>query len=262
MFPPDGKPASIAPSLVKYKRGVGTGEPVPETDDVNGDGKITANATNNNPPYPYPTDAEDGNPTVVPRHLLQQFHFTFLIRHPSSSIPSYYRCTVPPLDEVTGFYEFYPNEAGYDELRRLFDFLRTDGQVGPHISGQLNGTTDGVDGTNGISNGLGTNGNNLNVGAGNVSITVVDADDLLDHPAKVIELYCQAVGLEYKPEMLRWDDEENQKNAINAFEKWKGFHEDALSSQELKPRLHVSSHYLNLFPLCHSSRIVTLCNAF
>ncbi|KAK3364958.1 hypothetical protein B0T24DRAFT_670448 [Lasiosphaeria ovina] len=52
--------------------------------------------------------------------------------YPRRAIPSYYRCTVPPLDKVTGFYHFMPSEAGYDELRRLFGYLRDQGIIRPH----------------------------------------------------------------------------------------------------------------------------------
>ncbi|KAI9810771.1 MAG: hypothetical protein M1827_006109 [Pycnora praestabilis] len=262
LVPPHGKPASIAPSLVSRRKGVGTGNSQLTTNEhitnsVNG--RDSTNGTNgHNPsadlltnaplspnavsvkgaPYPYPTAAEPNNPTVVPAAILQQFHFTFLIRHPRSSIPSYYRCTIPPLDEVTGFYDFMPSEAGYDELRRVFDYLRSVGHVGPKIAGQ-----DFVHATNGdtaASAGPTTDGD-----AGKVEICVVDADDLLDNPAGIIKAYCQTVGIQYDEGMLNWDTEEDHRQAKDAFEKWKGFHEDAIDSSSLKPRLHkkkVKSH--------------------
>ena len=218
-MPPNGKPASIAPSLARIKRGVGT----ESTNGLGNEANGTHNATtagNTNPPYPYDTQSEPNNPTVVPRELLEKFHFTFLIRHPRSSIPSYYRCTIPPLDEITGFYNFMPSEAGYDELRRVFDYLRSIGQVGPKIAGQ--------------------NSNIETLPAGSVEICVIDADDLLDNPYGIIEAYCKTVGLDYSPDMLSWDSEEDHQRARDAFEKWKGFHEDAINSTSLKPRQHVS----------------------
>lgn len=172
------------------------------------------------PPFPYHTEGEPGNPTVVPRAMLERFHFSFLIRDPHSSIPSYYRCTIPPLDDMTGFYEFYPNEAGYDELRRVFDFLRDTGLVDSKQAA----------GVNGVSNG----------GSNSVRTCVVDADDLLDDPEGIIKAYCRTVGLDFDPEMLNWDNEEDQKRAKTAFAKWKGFHEDAIDSKDLKPRKNVS----------------------
>ncbi|KAL9013511.1 MAG: hypothetical protein Q9173_001796 [Seirophora scorigena] len=212
LVPPDGNPPSIAPSLQSKKRGVGTSKA-----SVNGttDGATKA-------PYPYDTDAEPNNPTVIPRDVLGKFHFTFLIRHPRSSIPSFYRCTIPPLDEVTGFYDFMPSEAGYAELRRVFDYLLSEGQVGPKIAGQ--GESNGHVLSNGFTQ--------------EVEVCVIDADDLLDNPTGTVEAYCKSVGLDYDPKMLKWDTEEEQQQAKDAFEKWPGFHEDVMNSKELKARGH------------------------
>lgn len=210
LIPPDGKPASIAPSVARIERGVGT-----SNSPVNGTNGV------HKTPYPYHTEPEPGNPTVIPEQVLKKFHFTFLIRHPRSSIPSYYRCTVPPLDEVTGFYDFMPSEAGYDELRRVFDYLRSSGHIVPPIPGR-----NGESVTNGRSD--------------KVDICVVDADDLLDNPSGIIKAYCNSIGIEYNPEMLDWNAEEDHQQAKKAFEKWNGFHDDAMQSCALKPRLHVS----------------------
>lgn len=172
---------------------------------------------------------------MIPNELLRQFHFTFLIRDPHYSIPSYYRCTIPPLDEVTGFFQFFPSEAGYDEVRRVFDYLVTGGVVGPTFAsgGELHQVR-----SNGSNHVSGTNGVNGNVRT--PDICVIDADDLLDNPQEMIEAYCQTVGLDYNPAMLHWEDEENQDRAKKAFEKWRGFHEDAIDSTELRARSHVS----------------------
>lgn len=220
LVPPEGKPATIAPSLggKTVRKGVGTNG---NTNGTNGETNGVTNG-HHKAPYPYDTDAEPGNPTVVPAEILKQFHFTFLIRHPRHSIPSYYRCTIPPLDAVTGFYNFMPSEAGYDELRRVFDFLVKEKQVGPAQAG------------------------NYPAGSlkdGEVSITVIDADDLLDDPEGIVSAYCKEVGLEYTPDMLIWDTEEDHQRARDAFEKWRGFHDDAINSTSLKPRsaAHVSS---------------------
>ncbi|KAJ2906689.1 hypothetical protein MKZ38_000425 [Zalerion maritima] len=176
LLPPDQKQAHIAPSM-----------------------KHAANG------------AEVDNPTMLPKETLKKFHFTFLIRHPRRSVPSYYRCTIPPLDKVTGFYHFMPNESGYDELRRLFDYLRENKIVGPAKAGEGKPTEEGE-----------------------VTVTVVDADDLLDNPAGVIEAFCNEVGLSFTPEMLSWENESEE--AKGQFEKWSGFHNDALGSSSLKPR--------------------------
>ncbi|KAL1642973.1 hypothetical protein SLS58_005215 [Diplodia intermedia] len=247
LVPAEHQPASIAPSLVKFKRGVGTdaaqsdaharvdsahGSDAATNGDVNAapngvshEAKIEGHEATK-PPYPYPTLVEPGNPTVVPTELLAKFHWTFLIRHPRNSIPSYYRCTVPPLDDVTGFYNFMPSEAGYDELRRTFDYLKNIGLVGPKIAGQEGAETNGE--TNGTVR--------PPFGAEPVEICVIDADDLLDNPAGIIQRYCESVGIEYTPEMLTWDNDEDHAIAKERFEKWKGFHEDAIESRDLKPR--------------------------
>ena len=200
-MPLDGKPSTTAESLVTYKRGVGT----------HGDSASNGDAAANGAVSP-PTTT---NPTVIPEALLRSFHFAFLIRHPRSSIPSYYRCTIPPLSAKTGFHDFRPAEAGYAELRRHFDNARATGLIG--------------------------------TAPGSVPICLVDADDLLDSPYAMIEAFCNAVGLPYSPDMLQWGDDEHQQHAAAAFAKWPGFHEDALGSTELRPRAHVSLPYLFAF---------------
>lgn len=236
--PPNGKPVSIAPSLLRKERGIGTESDIKvATGEINGkphhksfmsnDHTLDEDIDDTNAKVPYPTAAEPGNPTVVPAALLKQFHWTFLIRHPRNSIPSYYRCTIPPLNKVTGFYYFRPDEAGYDELRRTFDYLRSAGSVGPAVAGK-GARSNGIKGT---SNGIGHN---------QAEICVIDADDLLDNPSDIISAFCRSVGIDYSPDMLNWDNEESHKLACTAFEKWKGFHDDAIHSKDLKPRPHVS----------------------
>jgi len=201
-MPPNGKPARIASSLQKY-------------DDV---------ASEDNKGY----KPASTNPTVVPDQMLRKFHFTFLIRHPKWSIPSYYRCTVPPLSDITGFDHFDPSEAGYKELRALFDYLKETGHIGPKKA-KGNGQAPETWNQKTTSHGNGKM---------EIEICVIDADDLLDNPYQMIEAYCSSVGLKYAPEMLKWGDNESQRYAERAFGKWKGFHEDALSSEELQPRAH------------------------
>lgn len=223
LCPPKGLPASIAPSLSRLERGVGT------NGSTGGDGDSSNGLMKHNL-YPYGTEVELHNPTVIPEAILRKFHFTFLIRHPRSSIPSYYRCCIPPLAEVTGFHFFDPSEAGYAELRRLFDYLRSTGQIGPESAGR-DKASDGDKAANGDK---ATNGQ-----TDSVEICVVDADDLLDNPSGVIEAYCKSTGVKYDPGMLEWD-EADQQHAKEMFEKWNGFHEDAIHSSALKPRIHVS----------------------
>lgn len=144
---------------------------------------------------------EPENPTVLPLEVLKEFNWAFLIRHPRRAIPSYWRCTIPPLDEVTGFSNFMPNEAGYAELVRLFDYLIEQGLVDRS------------------------------------RITVLDADDMLDNPEGTIRVFCERVGIDFQPEMLVWNDDD-QKHAATHFAKWHGFHEDAIDSTRLRARSH------------------------
>jgi hypothetical protein len=195
LFAPDGRPSEVAPSLRQTKYA-----PEPASSLSNGTGAIAGKA----------------NPTVLPTEVLAKYHFTFLIRHPRRAIPSFWRCTVPPLSETTGYSPFSPSEAGYSELRRLFDFLKDNHLIGLGKTGEK------------------TN----NRGANEVTITVVDADDLLDDPERVIKAFCKDVGLKYSPDMLQWDDEESLNLAKELFGKWDGFHNDALESKSLKPRSH------------------------
>lgn len=202
LMPPDNKPATIAPCLLKEKT---NGAPtITTTNGVRRSGV-----------------SEPGNPTIVPLETLKKYHFAFLIRHPRRSIPSYYRCCVPPQSEVTGFTHYMPNEAGYAELVRLFDFLRDQKLVGPARAGEP-------------------------TAEGEVSITVLDADDLLDKPKEVIEAFCRETGIEYTPDMLSWDDPENQRYVSGVFAKWNGFHNDAINSTKLSARTtaHVSCSFL------------------
>ncbi|KOS19611.1 Branched-chain-amino-acid aminotransferase-like protein 1 [Escovopsis weberi] len=162
LFAPNGQPTAIAPSL--------------------GGGR------------------EDCNPTVLPLDVLRRFHFAFLIRHPRHSVPSFYRCTVPPLCESTGWTDFMPSEAGYEELVRLLDCLIVLGILDED------------------------------------RITVVDADDLLDNPEGVIRAFCERTGIDFRPSMLQWDQDD--QHVKDEFAKWNGFHNDAISSSGLKARTH------------------------
>ncbi|KAH6636117.1 P-loop containing nucleoside triphosphate hydrolase protein [Chaetomium tenue] len=213
LLPPDRKPAYIVPSLATNKPKAAAAAAA-----ANDTARTNGNTT---------TTSSDSNPTVVPLPLLREFHFTFLIRHPRRAIPSYYRCTIPPLSAKTGFHSFMPNEAGYDELRRLFDYLLQERIIVPQSRQQQNGHGH-------ITNGATTNGSGA---GGGIRVTVVDADDLLDKPAEVVRAFCEDVGIDYHDGMLKWEDEEGQQLAVAAFEKWNGFHDDAIGSTELRARV-------------------------
>ncbi|TGZ81837.1 hypothetical protein EX30DRAFT_340263 [Ascodesmis nigricans] len=141
---------------------------------------------------------DENNPTVIPLEILRRWNWSFLIRHPRDAIPSYYRCTQPPLAEKTGFKEFFPEEAGYREMRLVMEYLLS---VGVLKKEQL---------------------------------VVVDAEDLLAKPREVMKTYCEMVGVRFDDEFLSW--EKGCGEAKKNFEKWNGFHEDAIHSSGLQPR--------------------------
>jgi hypothetical protein len=255
LMPPNGQPATLVPSLPNGKpngslnghaNGHANGSVNGHTNGhtngsvnghtngsanghVNGSVNGSVNGNTNGSANGHTNGAVDGvkangasetpNPTVIPLEVLKKYHFTFLIRHPRRSIPSYYRCTVPPLDAITGFSHFMSNEAGYAELRVLFDYLREQKLVGPHMAGDPNSSPEDE-----------------------VRITVMDADDLLDHPREIIEAFCKETGIEFTPKMLTWDNPEDQRYVQEAFAKWIGFHNDAIKSTCLSARTkaHVS----------------------
>ncbi|KAI1433098.1 hypothetical protein GGR50DRAFT_537657 [Xylaria sp. CBS 124048] len=227
LMPPNGENPSIAPSLRK-NTGTGTtngaGPSNGYTNGVNGNHHVNGHGHTNGVNGHTRTNGADKperrgsdatcNPTVIPLEILKKFHWAFLIRHPRRGIPSYVRCCSPPLSEMTGWDHFMPSEAGYAELRRLFEYLREQGLVGPSVAGQAKQTGD------------------------EVSITVLDADELLDRPEQAIRAFCEQMGVSFKPDMLEWDDEANQKYVANAFAKWNGWHNDAINSTGLTARTH------------------------
>lgn len=234
LLPPQGQKAHLAPSLLGGHTLTTDKEIDNNTNSDSHNGSVS-NHVNGfvNGPTNGVTE-EDDNPTVMPTDMLRGFHWTFLIRHPRRSIPSYYRCTVPPLDAITGFSEFMPSEAGYLELRKLFDYLLSQNIIGPAKAGDKIPVDEAL-------NGSGSESSSLNGDAPRrAAITVIDADELLQNPEGILKVYCKEVGIDYSPQMLEWGDEDNQQYASKAFEKWYGFHHDAIDSKCLKPRPHGS----------------------
>ena len=115
-----------------------------------------------------PKDAEDDaeNPTLIPssRLLDASIHHTFLIRTPKKAVPSYYRLCYP--GSPTGFEYWDPDEAGYAEERKLFDYLRSQG----------------------------------------LDPLVIDSEDLLKDPAGIMEMWCQDSQIPFEERMLSWGE--------------------------------------------------------
>lgn len=180
-------------------------------------------------------DKDAGNPTVMPLAMLQGFRWTFLIRHPQNSIPSLYRLSATPSKrEETGWRYFLSSEAGYCELRQVFDYL--------HGQGLFQGSP--LE-TNRVSP------------PQKVQPCIIDAEDLLQQPEMVIKAYCDYIGIDYQPSMLQWDSKEDDDHAAQVFATWTAFHRDAIESRglvakekkvntELQSYLRLGSSLLNL----------------
>jgi hypothetical protein len=138
-----------------------------------------------------------------------------------------YKISTPPDSDITGWHGFHSDDAGYIELRKLFDYLKDAKQIGPKIAGREK---------NPAANGDFENDDD---GHGQVEICLVDAEDLLRDPEKTCKAYCKSVGLQFHPSMLSWTSDDHRR-AEAAFQKSWALHVNALSSISLKPRVYVS----------------------
>ncbi|RFU28970.1 hypothetical protein B7463_g7367, partial [Scytalidium lignicola] len=168
---------------------------------------------------------EPKNPTLLPRSELAKLHFTFLIRHPYLAVPSYYRLSLPGQRERSKVKEFNTDDLGYSELRHLFVYLleeRLIGQSPVRKFGEL---------TNGVHN----HDNHFSHAEGD-NICVIDAEDLMKHPDKIISTYCKKTGIPYDPSILQWDKTEDQERAAAVIDRWGVsvyFHKAVLTSTGL-----------------------------
>ena len=106
-----------------------------------------------------------------------------------------------PLKTLMSMYRKWPDfhikETGFAEQRQLFDRLTThDGGAPP----------------------------------------VIDSDDLMEEPAQVVEAWCAAVGIPFRPDALSWEPGPRDEVAW-----WDGgsFHENLRNSDGLKPQPRV-----------------------
>ena len=105
---------------------------------------------------------------VLSSEDLRKMNHIFLIRSPKLACPSYYRCCVGDASKDTGFLHYDPEEAGYRELRSLFDHVNT----------------------------YGINGSN--------AIVVIDAETLTADPEGTLRYICEKIGVNWDPKMLSW----------------------------------------------------------
>ncbi|KAF0476758.1 branched-chain-amino-acid aminotransferase-like protein 1 [Gigaspora margarita] len=120
-------------------------------------------------------DALEGNP-LRSKEILSKFKHTFIIRNPEKSIKSYYKAansTYKTWDK-TGTpnferYDFFSSKKIWiKESRTLYDLIKD---------------------------------------ATGEEIAIVDADDLIREPEKILRKYCGMVNVEFKKEMLEWKEE-------------------------------------------------------
>jgi hypothetical protein len=143
---------------------------------------------------------EADNITLLPLKVLRQFQWVFLIRNPRRAIPSLCRCMTPPLSETTGFEGLLRSDVGIEPLRELLDFV--------------------------VARGIVARGD----------VVVLDADGLLDRPADTVRGLCARIGVPFdEARMLEWTPAD-RAFAEKEFEKWKGWHDDALGSDCLRAR--------------------------
>lgn len=158
-------------------------------------------------------DLAASNPTNLPAEVLQNLDYVFLIRPPHLSVPSYYRCCIPPRVEETGWTHYRSAEGGYRELRMMYDYV-----------------------------------SQLRKERGLSAPIVIDSLDLIGNPEVTLQKVCKSLELEWDPSMLVWG--ENREKDVKLFEKWKGFHDDALSSNGFRanPALIETGPYKTDFP--------------
>ncbi|GAA5873897.1 hypothetical protein JCM8547_008634 [Rhodosporidiobolus lusitaniae] len=60
---------------------------------------------------------------------------------------------------------------------------------------------------------------------------LVEAEELLKRPVEVVKMWCKEVGIEFTEDMLDWEDA-----AHGHFDKWPGFHNDAIKSKGVGKR--------------------------
>ena len=138
-----------------------------------------------------------------------------------------YKISTPPDSDITGWHGFHPDDEGYIELRKLFDYPKDAKQIGPKIAGQEKHPA--------------ANGDfeNEDDGHSQVEICLVEVGDLLRDPEKTCKAYWKSVGLQFHPSMLSWTLGDHRR-AEAAFQRSWALQINALSSTLLKPRVYVS----------------------
>ena len=150
------------------------------------------------------------------RHLPDDYRHSFLIRHPLRTASSYRKAMIRNLRKRGQWKE------EEEEEEDLYDFEEHEAYFSDRCFGK-----DQYDIWKYVRENIDENP------------VVIDGDDLLAEPAKVVSAYCQAVGLPHDEKLLKWD------NSFEAVKAWKcpahdlpimnQFFETAMGSSEFKP---------------------------
>lgn len=190
---------------------------------------------------------ESRNPTLLPKKELESFHFTFLIRDPRLSVPSYYRLSLPVHNGRSRVSKFTTDDLGYSELRRLFDYLLSERLIVPGWRGTAKWSRDRTPSLSDDSLSPSDTGSDDS----SAEICVIDAEDLVHKPEAVISAYCQSTSIPYDAAMLYWGEANDQKRAEKVINQWGFdiyFHKAALESQSIRRDTKVS-FYLAMPPV-------------
>ncbi|CAG8679077.1 22487_t:CDS:2, partial [Racocetra persica] len=117
----------------------------------------------------------EGNP-LRSKEILSKFKHTFIIRNPEKSVKSFYKAansTYKAWDKACipnseRYNIFFPEKVWLKESRIFYDLIK-------NITRE--------------------------------EIVLVDADDLVQEPVKILRKYCEMVNVEFKKEMLEWKEE-------------------------------------------------------
>ncbi|CAG8597170.1 15670_t:CDS:2 [Dentiscutata heterogama] len=147
-------------------------------------------------------DASEGT-QLRSKEILSKFKHTFLIRNPEKSLKSYYKA-------ANSVYKVWDRNGVPNSERIDFFSSRNIGLKEPRIFYDL------------IKNVTGE------------EIAVVDADDLVREPEKILRKYCEIVNVEFKKEMLEWKAEKVEmwykKEMPNLHHLTDLWHENAMKS--------------------------------
>lgn len=122
------------------------------------------------------------------------------------------------MSSKTGRTFFLPEDVGWAQLRKFFDYARAVGLV-DETANRANGSKPALNGE-----------------AITTNLCVIDANDLLRDPTGTLKAYCAHVGLQFSADMLEWDSTANRKKAQEKFEVFEAFHEEVLRSKTLEKK--------------------------